>query len=79
MGVGKRRMEAHLLIVEDDVFVQKLLVAYLSKLGYRVSQAGSGRWNMHSRSLTKMASSSFGNFQLQLRSPFQSTAQDSIP
>lgn len=36
-------MAAHILIVEDDIFVQKLLAAYLEKVGYQVSKAGSGR------------------------------------
>lgn len=35
-------MESRLLIVEDDVFVQRLLAAYLRQVGYKVSQAESG-------------------------------------
>lgn len=35
--------QAHLLIVEDDELVQKLLAAYLEKDGYLVSTAGTGK------------------------------------
>ena len=35
-------MKSHLLIVEDDEFVQQLLAAYLQNEGFKVSLAASG-------------------------------------
>ena len=35
-------MNSHLLIVEDDEFVQQLLAAYLQNEGFKVSLAASG-------------------------------------
>ncbi|NND44209.1 MAG: response regulator transcription factor [Xanthomonadales bacterium] len=34
---------AHLVLAEDDEFVQKLLAAYLEQAGFRISLAGTGR------------------------------------
>jgi two-component system torCAD operon response regulator TorR len=36
-------MAGHILIVEDDLFVQSLLAAYLEKEGFRTSRAASGK------------------------------------
>jgi DNA-binding response OmpR family regulator len=40
--MGRKMTPAHLLVVEDDEFIQTLLSAYLGKEGFRVSRASSG-------------------------------------
>ena len=43
MSAMSSKHSEHLVIAEDDEFVQRLLAAYLEKEGFRVSLAGTGR------------------------------------